>query len=346
MKILLNLEYGVMEIRGRIFEKYTNYNFNIPLGQSDRVVAKGKKVKEGDILLEKSESSLKKSLSIPKVLKCKNENCDKYLLRMDGEYVDEGEIIAQRVSPGGFTMIEMKSPVSGIIDLSRIKQGYLDILGEERRSVVKSDFNGTISNIDSTQGLNITTDVVCIDGVITSKSEGILTGTLEILGDGNTILTEGGLDTDYRGKIVWVGPYLYNRVAIELFERGAVAVLTYAMSYLEFRDIGLPILILGGFGSVHCDTQFLKRFISFRNKFVVLDCNENQLFVVCNSEIKHRGWFVDQYVNQSVISRSLSTYGYIGKILEYDSESKFALVDFNRRGTSLIHIGFLDFVDL
>lgn len=335
-----------MEIRSRIFEKYTDYNFNIPVNEGDRIVFQGKNIKEGDVIFEKSENTLKKSLNIPKVLKCKNIDCEKYITTLDGQYIEEGEVIAQKVAKGGLTMVEMTSPVSGVVDLSRIKQGFVDILGEEKSSLVKSDFNGVVRNINSIEGIEVTTDVVCVDGVITTKMKGKLTGTLEVLGDGNTIFTEKALDQDYRGKIVWVGPYLYNRVAIELFERGAVAVLTYAMSYIEFRDLGLPIMIFGGFGSVHCDSKFLKKFLTFKDRFTVFDSEENQLYILSGSNIKNRGWFVNQYVNQSVISRSISTYGYIGNILEYDQDSQICLVDFDKKGTSLIHLGLLEFIDL
>jgi len=336
-----------MEIKSRLFEKYTEYECCIPLNEGDRVVTKGKKIREGDIFLEKSESTLKKSINVPKVLNCKNnDDCENYVLRMDGEYIEKGELLAQKVSAGGLNLTKLFSPVSGVLDFSRMKQGYIDILGEERKSVVRSDFFGIINGIDPTEGLLITTDVVCVDGVVSSKAEGNLFGNLEVLGDGNTILTEKVLEDDYRGKIVWVGPYLYNRVAIELFERGAVAVLTYAMSYTQFREIGLPIMILGGFGSVHCDASFLKKFLAFKNKFVILNSHESQLLILSGSDIKHKGWFVNQYENQNVISRSTSTYGYIGKVLEFDRETSFLLVDFGKRGTSLIHIGLLDFIDL
>ncbi len=335
-----------MEIRSRIFEKYADYRFKIPLRDGDRAIVKEGKVKIGDILLERSSSPLKKSLSVPKVLGCKNEECEKYVTRVNGEYVEEGEILAQRTSSGKLSVTELISPINGVLDLSRIKQGYIDILGEESVSTVKSDFVGTVETVNPVDGLVVTTDAIVIDGVVSSKNEDKFFGTLEILGDGNTILTEEGLEDDYRGKIVWVGPYLYNRVAIELFERGAVAVITYAMSYTEFRNIGLPVMILGGFGPVHCDLDFIKKFVSFKSKFAMLDTFENQLFILSDSEIKNRGWFVDQYINQTVISRSVSSYGYIGKILEYDQDSQNVLVDFKKRGTSLMNIGLLDFIDL
>jgi len=335
-----------MEIRSRVFEKYQNYRFKIPIKSTDRIMIGEGKVNIEDTLFERMDTPLKKSLSVTKILKCKNEECEKYIIRVDGEYLEEGEVIARKTSSGKLNIVELVSPISGILDLNRVKMGYVDILGEESVSVVKSDFAGYIETVNPLDGLVVITDAVCVDGVVTTKSDEKFFGKLEILGDGKTILKESSLDDDYSGKIVWVGPYLYNKVAVELFERGAVAVITYAMSYSEFRDIGLPIILLGGFGSVHCDTVFLNKFLEFRGKFVMLDSSENQLFILSTSNIENKSWFVNVYTNQLVISRSTSTYGYIGKIMEYDKDSGNAFVDFGSKGKTLMSIGLLDFIDL
>ncbi len=335
-----------MEIRSRIFEKYENYRFKIPLRNTDRVVIGEGRVNIGDTLLERVETPLKKSLSVTKVLKCKNEECESYIVRVDGEYIEEGEIIASKTSSGKLSVVELISPINGILDLNRIKMGYVDILGEESSSVIKSDFSGYVETVNPIDGLVVVTDAVCVDGVVTTKSDDKFFGKLDVLGDGRSILKESSLESDYTGKIVWVGPYLYNKVAIELFERGAVAVITYAMAYSEFRDIGLPIMILGGFGSVHCDNVFVNKLLEFKDKFVMLDSSENQLFILSSSNIENKGWFVNIYVNQLVISRSSSTYGYIGKIMEYDQDSNNVFVDFGNKGKLLMNIGLLDFIDL
>lgn len=335
-----------MEIRSRIFEKYENYRFKIPLRNTDRVVIGEGRVNIGDTLLERVETPLKKSLSVTKVLKCKNEECESYIVRVDGEYIEEGEIIASKTSSGKLSVVELISPINGILDLNRIKMGYVDILGEESSSVIKSDFSGYVETVNPIDGLVVVTDAVCVDGVVTTKSDDKFFGKLDVLGDGRSILKESSLESDYTGKIVWVGPYLYNKVAIELFERGAVAVITYAMAYSEFREIGLPIMILGGFGSVHCDNVFVNKLLEFKDKFVMLDSSENQLFILSSSNIENKGWFVNIYVNQLVISRSSSTYGYIGKIMEYDQDSNNVFVDFGNKGKLLMNIGLLDFIDL
>ncbi len=335
-----------MEIRNRIFEKYIDHTFSIPLRDSDRVLIKKGKIDVNKALIERFESTLKKTIYIPDILKCKESDCKNYILKIDGEYIDKGEIIAGKTSKGGLTITEVKSPIGGILDLSRVEHGYIDILGEEKESILESNFNGEVVEIDPVEGLVVKSNIVAVDGVVSSRIGGKIFGVLEVLGDGKTILKENVLEDNYRGKIVWVGPYLYNRVAIELFERGALAVLTYAMSYSDFRSMGLPVMILGGFGFVHCDNLFLDKLLSFKGKYLIFDNEENQIFILSDSTISNRDWIVNRYTGQRVISRATSTYGYIGKVLEHEEDTDFLIIDFDKKGTAVIHIGLVDFVDL
>jgi hypothetical protein len=336
-----------MEIRSRLFENYNDYKFSIPLNGTEKVYVKqGQSIKVGDKLFGRDDSTVKKSIYLPKNLNCRVEDCAKYITRIDGEYVEKGERLAQKLSKGGLAISELVTPVSGILDLSRISKGYVDISGEESEVIFESDFSGYVNLVDPNDGLVITSNAVCVDAVSTTKSESKFFGKLDILSDGNSIVTEKVLDQNYSGKIVWVGPYLYDRVAIELFERGAQALLTYAMSYTDFRNIGLPIAVLGGFGNVHCDVSFIKKLVTLKDRFTILDGMENQLFVVSDTGNKNLGWFVNQYVNQTVISRASSTFGYVGKVVELQEDSEYVVVDFGKKGKSLLHIGSLDFLDL
>jgi hypothetical protein len=336
-----------MEIRNRLFEKYEDFQFKIPLTGKEKIsVSPGDTIKVGDTIFSRGESSLKKSIYIPKAINCKLEECKESVNRLDGEYIEQGEVIAMKVSSGRLAQTELISPVCGILDLSRLDSGYIDILGEERVSTFESNFKGSVISVDPSEGLVIQSNATCIDIVATTKLQEKYFGQLEILSDGKSIVKEDILDLDYRGKVVWVGPYLYKKVAIELFERGAVAVVTYAMSYSEFREIGLPIAVVGGFGSVHCDSLFLDQFINLKGNLVVLDSNENQLFVIGFSRPYNLDWFVDGYVNQRVISRSSSHYGYIGKVVELHDDFTYALVDFDKKGSVLIPLSLLEFIDL
>ncbi len=336
-----------MEIRSRLLEKYTDYKFSIPLKGNEKVYAKqGSYVKVGDPLFESYISGVKKSIYLPNALRCKIDDCNKYINRVDGQYIEEGEVIAQKTSVGGLSIVEIVSPVTGILDLSRLSRGYIDILGEESGHILKSDFDGYVNVVNPNDGMVVTTNALCIDMVASTKTEEKFFGKLEILADGNSIVTGKILEDDYTGKIVWVGPYLYDQVAFELFEKGAVAVLTYSISYTEFREMRLPVAVLGGFGSVHCDPKFIQKLVSLKGRLVILDGQENQLFVISDSKQSNMDWFVDKYLGQQVISRASSSYGYIGKIADVQEDFDYVFVDFDKKGKSLLHIGDLDFIDL
>ncbi len=336
-----------MEIRSRIFEKYDSYKFSIPLsGQEQIFVKQGGYIKKGTKMFESSSNSIKKSIYIPKTLNCKIEDTLKCVNRIDGEYIEQGEVIAFIKSKNGLSVTEVFAPASGVLDLSRVQNGYVDILGEEGSSEFISNFDGYVNSVNPTDGLVITAPAVAIDAVAMTKSDTKYFGQLEILDDGRSVVTEESLKDDYSGKIVWMGPYLYKRIAVELFERGALALITYAMSYEEFRNIGLPVTVLGGFGSVHCDPQFITKLISFKDALVVLDGTESQMFVVGEYSVCNSEWFVKTVINQKVVSYSPTLHGYIGKVVDIHEDSNYLLVDFGSKGTILVHIGTVSFVDL
>lgn len=336
-----------MEVRYRVLEKYNNYEFKIPLlGKEIVHINQGQYVNKGDILFERSQSTLKKSIYIPKILDCRIDECSKYVERIDGEFIEEGEVLARKYSPAGFSVTEVFSPISGVMDLERIGKGYIDFLGEENRVIYESNFKGYVKSINPHEGLIINAPAVGIDIVTSTRTNEKVFGKLDILGNGKDIVSEDSLDTDYRGKIVWVGQYLYKKVAIEIFERGAVGILTYSMPYEEFRSIGLPITVLGGFGSVHCDERYIDRIVSMKDNFVILDGQENQLFIISDIELINSDWFVDKYLNETVISRSPSHYGYIGKVIDIQKETNYVYVDYGKKGRLLENLGTLDFIDL
>jgi ribosomal protein L21E len=57
-------------------------------------------------------------------------------------------------------------------------------------------------------------------------------------------------------------------------------------------------------------------------------------------------WFVDGYLNQLVISRSPSHYGYVGKVVDIQKDSNYLHIDYGKKGKVLEDLGTLEFVDL
>ena len=169
-------------------------------------------------------------------------------------------------------------------------------------------------------------------------------GNIVILNRENDMLSDIP-DIDLKGKIVWFGSYLPLNLILKIFQRGAKAVITYSMEYQDFKDIGLPIGVIEGFGKIHCDEKFLEEFYKIDESFVVLDGDENQLFIAKKEQMEKHSteFFIKELLGARVISRHSSHYGYIGVISQIN-DLNYVTVDFGNSGKSIVDIGSLDFI--
>lgn len=341
-----------MIVRHRIFEKYEDYRFSIPYGSGDvPLVEKGTNVKEGKEILKKRSSNIKYSFYLPDQIGVPMSEIHKSLDCMDGEFVNEGDILAERVVMKGLNVKKLISPAQGVVDLSRIDRGYLALLGEESENIVKSTFKGEVEGINPVDGINILSDAYALDVVAIADSslkddnnERKLVGEFLVLGEGKDLLLNAQ-DTSYEDKVVFVGKYLHPDLMHDLFEKGALFILTYSMEYEDFRRQGLPVGVIGGFGEIYSGRKIIDLIASMNNKFVVVDYSESQLFFV-TSDTSYKAkedLFVKSAIGSRVISRSLSNYGMLGKILSIE-DNLYASVEWETGQTSMLNIGSLEFV--
>ena len=341
-----------MIIRHRVFEKYGDYKFNIPYKTGDKVlVSNGDRVKNGTDLIKKNGSSIKYSFYLPEQINVEISKLSEYITCIDGEFVNRGDVLAEKVVKGGLNVKKVISPAQGVVDLSRLKNGYLDLLGEENEITVKSTFNGSIVGVDPMDGIDVVSNSYALDLLSISDShlrkdrEKKLFGEFVVLGEGKDLVLEAE-DLNYQDKVVFVGKYLHTELLHDLFEKGALFVLTYSMDYEDFRRQGLPVGVVGGFGEIYSSNSINTLIASMNNKFVVVDYDENQLFFITDdSAYKVKDdLFVKSAVGSMVISRSLSNYGMVGKIIEMEEENLYATVEWEGGQKSMINIGSVEFI--
>ncbi|MDD3474479.1 MAG: hypothetical protein PHP08_01075 [Candidatus Dojkabacteria bacterium] len=334
-----------MLIKARVFEHYSNYNFKIPLDGGERLYIKnGQKIGAGENLFSKSENGIKESYFLVNDLNCKIAECIKYVSCIDGSYVEEGEVLAQKMVKNGLTVKQIVATVSGIVDLSRISKGFIDILSEEQENLVKSNFSGTVNEVLPGSNISINSPASALDLAATTIFDNKIFGNILFFNKENAVLSDIP-NIDLKGKIVWFGSYLSMNLILKIFQRGAKAVLTYSMEYDDFKDIGLPIGVIEGFGRIHCDSKFSSELYKIDESFVVLDGSEDQLFVAKKEqrEKQDTGFFVKELLGAKVISRHSSHYGYIG-IISQINDLNYVTVDFGNAGKSIVDIGSLDFI--
>ena len=336
-----------MLVKSRIFENYDSYDFKIPLHGGETIyVKKSQRVNDSTKIYASSENSITESFYLVEELGCSPEDCIKTVNCVDGEYIDKGDNLASYTKRDGLTRKVVISNCSGIVDLSRIEKGFIDILGEESSVVFESNFSGVVKDVMPGSNITITSPATALDISATTIFDEKIFGQLHILDDGKTIPSGVDKKLDLKGKVVWAGPYLSIYLAYKLFQRGASALLTYAMEYEEFRKLGLPVGVVEGFGKVHCDEYFVKEFLKFNNHFVVLDGDEKQLFVAKDHQDGNvdSTYFVEGLLGSKVISRHFAHYGHIGIVTQVH-DIDLVTVEFSNTGSAMVDIGSLDFIN-
>ncbi|HRY22192.1 MAG TPA: hypothetical protein P5311_00260, partial [Candidatus Dojkabacteria bacterium] len=116
-----------MIVRRKIFEKYKSFHFSIPYQSGDRVSVKvGEGIKKGEEILTKSGSHITHSFYLPEEIDVQIGKLREHINCIDGELVGKGDVLVERVMSGGLSVKKVISPVQGVVDLSRLKSGYLD----------------------------------------------------------------------------------------------------------------------------------------------------------------------------------------------------------------------------
>jgi len=335
-----------MILKHRLLEKYDSYIFKIPVNSRDKVLVKtGDKVTKGVDLYMRKGNNARHSFYLPDQLNCTLASAMQYVTCIDGEFVNEGDVLAEKVSAGGLTVKRLIAPSNGIVDLTRTRLGYIDVLGEEREALIKSTFNAEILDVNPLDGITLNASALALDLLSVSSAERVLlSGEFVTLNMGKDIKLRGE-DISYDGKVVFVGKHLHSGLLRDLFEKGAKFVLTYSMDYQDFRNQGLPIGVVGGFGEIYSGDELLKILAELDGHTVVVDFDESQLFFLEGEKKLKVGEsvFVKNLVGSKIVSRTLGSYGMAGEIAEVEGSS-YATVEWEHGGRSIIHLGSLEFV--
>jgi hypothetical protein len=131
----------------------------------------------------------------------------------------------------------------------------------------------------------------------------------------------------------------------DLFEKGAKFVLTYSMDYQDYRNQGLPIGIIGGFGEIFSGEKFLQELSSLEGCYAIVDFEECQVFFLKDTKNlgKKESVFVKNLVGSKIISRASGSYGMNGELVEVEG-SGYATVEWENGGRSIVSLGSMEFV--
>ncbi len=347
-----------MKILGRIIKKEPSYILPLPFnGKVDVRVKRGDDFKSGDILFSRMTKKIIESHHIPTQLGVKVKDSGDYIARLGGEYVEKGEVLAERLMSGGLVVKRIVATQEGILSLDRVDKGYLDIMSSTEVTDVKIDFRGKVESIDSNNGMHVRANA-WVMRIITSMraAEDDLSssfiGEFTQIGDGTSVYTQKDLKESYEGCIVYAGRFVYPDLVRELYRRGAELVVAYAMDYEDYSAITEPIVLLGGFGSVVFDSHWERVVSSMFGSFAAVNIKEGCI------AWGDKGQFMNRSVNDSdelfvpsikpgmyVLVTNQESLNRVGLVREVASEG-IASVEFEDRSISLIDTGFLKPIQL
>lgn len=335
-----------MILKHRLLEKYDEYTFKAPVSGRDKVLVKaGEKVVEGTEMFFRKGNYVRHSFYLPDQLSCNISNLPDCVTCIDGELINEGDVLAEKIAAGGLTVKRLVSPSSGIVDLARIRHGYIDILGEEQESLFKSTFDAEIIDVNPLDGITFKTSALALDLISISNTQNItLAGEFKTINTGKDVKLKGD-DASYQDKIVFVGKHLHQGLLKDLFEKGAKFVLTYSMDYQDYRNQGLPIGIVGGFGEIYSGEKLLKTLADLEGCYTVVDFQESQIFFLKDTKKggEKESVFVKNLIGSKMISHASGSYGMNGEIVGVEGNG-YATIEWENGGRGIVSLGSMEFI--
>lgn len=344
---------GLMKTLGSIVKRVPDYIMPIPFGDKVEVLVKrGDNFKAGDTLFKRMTKRIVESHHIPTQLGVKVGSSGDYIARLNGEFVEKGEVLAERLVSGGLIIKRINALSEGILSLDRLASGYIDIMSSTQEKDIVVDFRGTVEGVDSNNGMYLRSNAWVMKIITSMKSseddlKSTFAGEFVQIGDGSSVYTSKDLHESYHGEIVYAGRFVYPDLIRELYRRGAELVVAYAMDYEDYSMLTEPVVLLGGFGSVVFDGYWQRAISAMFGSFSIVNLKRREIAWGERGQFMNKtvveadsGVVSEVKVGVNVMVISVDGMNRVGIVREVVQEG-FATVEFEDRSSLIIDIAFL-----
>ena len=228
------------------------------------LVEKGQKVSPSTVVARTSIPGNPQTVNVANILGVEPEDVVEYMLKKEGDYVHQGEILAQYSSFFGLFKREARSPVEGTIEMISKVTGQVTLREPPIPVEVDAYIEGVVEEVLPREGVVVLTEGAFIQGIfgVGGETNGVVRVAVESPSD---VLEASHIKSDDADKVL-VGGSLVTADAIkkagEVGARGIVAggIIDHDLvEYLGFdigvaitghEDVPVTVIITEGFGQM------------------------------------------------------------------------------------------------
>jgi hypothetical protein len=192
------------------------------------------------------------------------EDIERHMLAKPGDWVDEGEILAQSRSFFGLFKSHCKMPVGGTIESVSEITGQVIIREVAIPVEVNAYVDGDVVEVFEDEGVLVETEGTFVQGIFGIGGEAV--GTLEVVADnGSEVLSPDVITPSHKDKIILGGSLVTMDSLKRATEVGVRGIIVGGMGDSDLRtilgydlgvaitgseDIGLSLIVTEGFGEM------------------------------------------------------------------------------------------------
>jgi hypothetical protein len=192
------------------------------------------------------------------------EDIERHMLAKAGDWVDEGEILAQSRSFFGLFKSHCRMPVGGTIESASDITGQVIIREKAIPVEVNAYIDGEVVEVFEDEGVLVRTEGTFVQGIFGIGGEAI--GTLEVVADkGSDVLSPDVILPSHKDKIILGGALVTMDSLTRAREVGVKGIIVGGMGDSDLRtilgydlgvaitgseDIGLSVIVTEGFGEM------------------------------------------------------------------------------------------------
>jgi len=301
-------------------------------------VLNGQKVDDGVVLAQGWINSEVVDIKLTEYCEKDLPSLSKIFRKENGESVEKGDIILS--GKVGGKVIEIKSPIDGIISLEKIKEGVVKILGPLVKKEVRAMYGGVVSFLKK-KGLKIDGSCYVLHGVVGNFVNSSRDRSVYISGKWKFLnRVDGVTREEVEDKIVWFDRSVFVPELGKIYVLGARTVVVPSIIIEDWQDISLLAkkdwnwIALFGFGECFLQKPQIKELSRWNGEDIFINKEKKEIYFpylpICKKvKKKNRLYNLQKFVKFLKIGDQvaiISSEGIeLGNFIRFENEHTFRI---------------------